>query len=126
MKKIKHTMITHQPVTYHSSSILHAWLVGHPRPTAVAVHQAIGKRVGLAVFTSDALSSTDYATLEILVILAAAGNRAFGYAFSIVAVIVALLAIVTISYEQTIHAYPDGGGAVCTRYRRGRCPLTGE
>lgn len=63
------------------------------------------------VFASDALSSTAYATQEILVILAAAGVGAFIYAFPIALGIVILLSIVAISYEQTIHAYPDGGGA---------------
>jgi amino acid transporter len=87
------------------------WLVGRPLATADAPHQTIGKAVGLAVFASDALSSTAYATQEILVILAAAGTVAFGYAFPISIAIVALLAIVTISYEQTIHTYPGGGGA---------------
>jgi amino acid transporter len=87
------------------------WLVGRPLATADAPHQTIGKAVGLAVFASDALSSTAYATQEILIILAAAGTVAFGYAFPISIAIVALLAIVTISYEQTIHTYPGGGGA---------------
>ena len=87
------------------------WLLGHPLSTADAPHQTINKRVGLAVFASDALSSTAYATQEILVILAAAGIGAFAYAFPIAIGIVILLAIVAISYEQTIHAYPDGGGA---------------
>lgn len=86
-------------------------LIGRPLSTADAPHQTIGKRVGLAVFASDALSSTAYATQEILVILAAAGTMAFGYVFPISIAIVILLAIVTISYEQTIHAYPGGGGA---------------
>src|SRR6185369_10022051 len=76
-----------------------------------APHETIGKAVGLAVFASDALSSTAYATQEILVILAAAGTIAFGYVFPISIVIVGLLAIVVISYEQIIHAYPNGGGA---------------
>ncbi len=67
--------------------------------------------MGLAVFASDALSSTAYATQEILVILAAAGTMAFGIVVPISIAIVILLAIVTISYEQIIHAYPDGGGA---------------
>lgn len=87
------------------------WLLGHPLSTADAPHQTISKRIGLAVFASDALSSTAYATQEILVILAAAGVGAFVYAFPISIGIVILLAIVAISYEQTIHAYPDGGGA---------------
>ena len=88
-----------------------SWLIGRPLATADAPHQTIGRAIGLAVFASDALSSTAYATQEILVILAAAGTVAFGYAFPISIGIVALLAIVTISYEQTIHAYPSGGGA---------------
>jgi len=87
------------------------FLIGSPLQTADAPHQTIGKRVGLAVFASDALSSTAYATQEILVILAAAGSGAFGYVFPISIAIVILLTIVTVSYEQTIHAYPDGGGA---------------
>ncbi|HXW01274.1 MAG TPA: APC family permease, partial [Anaerolineae bacterium] len=88
-----------------------SWLIGRPLSTADAPHQTIGKAVGLAVFASDALSSTAYATQEILFILAVAGTAAFGYAFPIAIAIVALMVIVTISYEQTIHAYPNGGGA---------------
>lgn len=87
------------------------WLFGPPLRTADAPHQTIGKFIGLAVFASDALSSTAYASQEILFILAAAGSGAFGFVFPISLVIVGLLAIVAISYEQTIHAYPDGGGA---------------
>ncbi len=90
---------------------LSTWLIGRPLATADAPHQTIGKAVGLAVFASDALSSTAYATQEILVILGAAGVAAFVYAFPISIAIVILLAIVTVSYEQTIHAYPGGGGA---------------
>jgi amino acid transporter len=99
------------------------WLIGRPLSTADAPHQTIGKAVGLAVFASDALSSTAYATQEILVILAAAGTLAFGYAFPIALAIVALLVIVTISYEQTIHAYPGGGGAyIVARDNLGELP----
>src|ERR687897_1091995 len=93
-----------------------SWFIGRPLSTADAPHQTIGKAVGLAVFASDALSSTAYATQEILVILAAAGTIAFGYVFPISIVIVGLLAIVVISYEQIIHAYPDGGGAYIVAY----------
>jgi amino acid transporter len=87
------------------------WLIGRPLSTADAPHQAIGKTVGLAVFSSDALSSTAYATQEILIILAMAGGAALAYVMPISIAIVALLATVTFSYEQTIHAYPGGGGA---------------
>ncbi len=88
-----------------------SWLIGRPLRTADAADQAIGKSIGLAVFASDALSSTAYATDEILFVLAAAGAVAFVYALPISLAIVALLAIVTLSYLQTIHAYPGGGGA---------------
>jgi amino acid transporter len=98
-------------------------LIGRPLQTADAPHQTIGKAIGLAVFASDALSSTAYATQEILVILAAAGTIAFSYAFPISVTIVILLAIVTISYEQTIHAYPGGGGAyIVARDNLGELP----
>ncbi len=100
-----------------------SWLFGRPLPTADAAEQAIGKRIGLAVFASDALSSTAYATQEILIILGAAGTAAFAYAFPISLVIVALLAIVALSYEQVIHAYPDGGGAyIVARENLGELP----
>jgi amino acid transporter len=99
------------------------WLIGKPLSTADAPHQTIGKAIGLAVFASDALSSTAYATQEILVILAAAGTAAFSYAFPISVAIVVLLAIVAISYEQTIHAYPGGGGAyIVARDNLGELP----
>src|SRR6266516_4294094 len=87
------------------------WLIGRPLMTADAPHQTIGKAIGLAVFASDALSSTAYASQEILIILAAAGTAAFGYALPIALAIVGLLIVVTLSYRQTIHAYPGGGGA---------------
>jgi amino acid transporter len=99
------------------------WLIGRPLQTADAPHQTIGRTVGLAVFASDALSSTAYATQEILVVLAAAGAIAFGLALPIAVAIVALLAVVTISYEQTIHAYPGGGGAyIVARDNLGELP----
>jgi amino acid transporter len=86
-------------------------LIGPPLETAAAPHQAISKRIGLAVFASDALSSTAYATEEILIVLAFAGSAYFGLSIPIAIAIALLLGIVTISYRQTIHAYPNGGGA---------------
>ncbi|MFT3894371.1 MAG: amino acid permease [Anaerolineales bacterium] len=105
------TSIIARESDFTPSRTLSSWLIGHPLSTASAPHQTIGKAIGLAVFASDALSSTAYATQEILTILAAAGTMAFGIVFPIAVAIVILLGIVTISYEQTIHAYPDGGGA---------------
>ncbi len=103
--------ITRRQSEYKPPRSLSHWLIGRPLSTADAPHQTIGKAVGLAVFASDALSSTAYATQEILGVLIALGSIAYGYVFSISVAIVILLAIVTISYEQTIHAYPGGGGA---------------
>ena len=103
-------------------SFIH-WLIGHPLQTADAPHQTIGKAVGLAVFAADALSSTAYATQESLGVLAAAGTLALGYVFPVSLAIVALLTVVTISYEQTIHAYPGGGGAyIVARDNLGELP----
>src|SRR5690349_394252 len=111
MIKHKETAIIERKIDSKPPRTFRSWFIGRPLSTADASHQTIGKGVGLAVFASDALSSTAYATQEILVILAAAGTMAFGIVVPISMAIVILLAIVTISYEQTIHAYPDGGGA---------------
>ncbi len=105
------TEIMRRPSEYKPPRSLSHWLIGRPLSTADAPHQTIGKAVGLAVFASDALSSTAYATQEILGVLIALGSIAYGYVFPISVAIVILLTIVTISYEQTIHAYPGGGGA---------------
>ena len=110
-KNNQDTSLIHRTTETKPPRTIGHFLIGRPLQTADAPHQTIGKAVGLAVFASDALSSTAYATQEILVILAAAGTAAFGYVFPISIAIVILLAVVTISYEQTIHAYPDGGGA---------------
>jgi amino acid transporter len=99
------------------------WLIGRPLASADAPHQTIGKTIGLAVFASDALSSTAYATDEIMFVLAAAGVVAFSYSLPISLAIVVLLTIVTLSYEQTIHAYPGGGGAyIVARDNLGELP----
>ncbi len=86
-------------------------LIGPRLHTAEAPHQTISKKIGLAVFASDALSSTAYATDEILIVLFMAGAGALTLSLPIALAIITLLVIVTISYEQTIHAYPNGGGA---------------
>jgi amino acid transporter len=104
----------------------HNWqrfLIGRPLATADAPHQTIGKGIGLAVFSSDAMSSVAYAPQEMLLILALAGTGAFGFAFPISLAIVLLLTILTFSYEQTIHAYPGGGGAyIVARDNLGEIP----
>ena len=90
-------------------------LVGRAKRTEQAIHERLTKKTGLAVFASDALSSTAYASEEILLVLAVAAAygqaSAFNYVVPITLVIAVVLTIVAISYRQTIHAYPSGGGA---------------
>src|SRR5690242_17567092 len=94
---------------------LKRFIVGRALRTEQAIHERLSKKVALAVFSSDALSSTAYATEEILLVLAVAvafGQAgAFAYVIPISIGIAVLLTIVTLSYRQTIHAYPTGGGA---------------
>ncbi len=85
------TSIIERATDYTPPRSLSHWFIGRPLQTADAPHQTIGKAIGLAVFASDALSSTAYATQEIMVILAAAGTMAFGYVFPISLAIVALM-----------------------------------
>jgi amino acid transporter len=90
-------------------------LVGSPIRTARLAHERLTKKTALAIFASDALSSTAYATEQILLVLAAAYLFGQADAFSrVVPISIAisiLLVIVATSYRQTIHAYPSGGGA---------------
>ncbi len=107
-------------------------LIGAPLRTEDMAHQAISKKVGLAVFASDCLSSVAYATQEVLIVLAGAAAYAatevarrdvFGLAVPISIAIVVLLLILAASYRQTIHAYPSGGGAyVVARDNLGEIP----
>jgi len=86
-------------------------LIGPPLPTARLAHERLNKIQGLAVFSSDNLSSSAYATEEILLALTVAGSAALTLAWPIALAITAVFAIVGFSYYQTIHAYPSGGGA---------------
>jgi amino acid transporter len=90
-------------------------LVGSPIRTARLAHERLTKKTALAIFASDALSSTAYATEQILLVLAAAYIAGHTDSFSrVVPISIAiglLLVIVAISYRQTIYAYPSGGGA---------------
>ncbi len=95
---------------------LKRFLVGQPLRTSQAVEERLSKRVALAVFASDALSSVAYASEEILLVLAVAAAYAhdsgpFFFVLPISLVIAVLLWLVTSSYRQTVHAYPSGGGA---------------
>src|SRR5437762_8207349 len=86
-------------------------LIGTPIASAQAEHERLTKFKALAVLSSDAISSVAYATEAILITLVAAGSGNLGLTLPISFAIVALLAIVAISYRQTIPAYPNGGGS---------------
>ena len=86
-------------------------IVGAPIPSHLAHHERFSKVTGLAVLSSDPLSSVAYATEEILRVLTIAGVGALWLVTPIGAVIATMLAVVAFSYRQTIHAYPNGGGA---------------
>jgi amino acid transporter len=89
-------------------------LIGRPLATAEQEHQRLSKKVALAVFSSDAISSTAYATQEILLVVAFGGaSLALGLSrlVPIALVVAILLTIVVTSYRQTIFAYPSGGGS---------------
>src|SRR5467141_1970159 len=87
------------------------WFLGTPLETERFQEERLRVPIALAVFSSDALSSVAYATEEILLVLSIAGMAALDYSMPISAVIALLLFIVIISYRQTIHAYPEGGGS---------------
>lgn len=87
------------------------FFIGAPIASAQAEHERLTKFKALAVLSSDAISSVAYATEEILVVIIAAGSLALSLAVPISLAIVLLLAIVAISYRQTIPAYPNGGGS---------------
>ncbi len=92
-------------------SQLKRFVVGKPIPSSLAHHERLSRFTGLAVLSSDPLSSVAYATEEILRVLILVGPAALSFANPIAFVIAAILAIVVFSYRQTIHAYPNGGGA---------------
>lgn len=94
-----------------TSSALKRVLVGRPVSSHEELHHRLNKRLGLAVFSSDALSSSAYATDEILLVLFLAGSAALGYSIPIAIAVAFVLTVVIISYRQTVSAYPSGGGA---------------
>jgi len=98
-------------------------LFGPPLSTAALPHERLSKIKALAVFASDALSSSAYATEEILLVLVAAGSLALQWTVPIAVAIAALLGIVAVSYRQTIRAYPQGGGSyIVTKDNLGTIP----
>jgi amino acid transporter len=86
------------------------YLLGKSLRTQAIVTERLSNMQALPIFGADALSSIAYATEEILFVLALAGSGAFSNSIPIALAIVCLIIIVTISYQQVIHAYPRGGG----------------
>ena len=101
-------------------------LIGKPIATSEEGHQRLRKRIALPVFASDAISSTAYATDEILIVLlvqAHIGHKAWGLLVPLAIIVAVLLTIVVVSYRQTIYAYPSGGGSyVVSRENLGETP----
>ncbi|MFM8866867.1 MAG: APC family permease [Ilumatobacteraceae bacterium] len=109
-----------------SSNWLKRLLIGKPISSSEDVHQRLPKKVALPVFASDAISSTAYASEEILIVFisfAAVGAAAYSALVPISLLVIVLLAIVVNSYRQTIYAYPTGGGAyIVSRENLGEYP----
>ena len=115
--------VVNRVADYQPARSWRTWLIGRPLATAEAPDQAINKVVGLAVFSSDPMSSVAYAPQELMLILSLAGAGALHLAVPLAMAIVGLLVILTLSYEQTIHAYPGGGGAyIVARDNLGELP----
>jgi len=94
-----------------SSFRLKRFLLGQSLPTSAHAEERLSNAAALAVLSSDALSSVAYATEEILLVLVVAGSGALGLSLPISIAIIVLLAVVVLSYRQTIRAYPQGGGS---------------
>ncbi len=104
-------------------SHLKDWVIGPALPTASAAHKKLNKLRALAAFAPDALASIAYAPQEIYLGLVVAGFAGLVYAWPIALAIAGLLAMVALSYFQTIHAYPSGGGSyVVARSNLGTVP----
>jgi amino acid transporter len=99
-------------------------LIGQPIASSEEHHHRLRKLIALPVFASDAISSTAYATEEILIVLVPAlGFAAFNDLVPIAILVAILLTLVVASYRQTIHAYPSGGGSyVVSRENLGTTP----
>jgi amino acid transporter len=114
------------PTKSQNSNRLKRFLIGAPIASSEDAHQRISKKIALPVFASDAISSTAYATQEILIVflsLAAVGTAAYSRLVPISIMVIVLLAIVVSSYRQTIFAYPTGGGSyVVSRENLGKYP----
>jgi amino acid transporter len=85
--------------------------IGPRIPTIREIHERVSIFKGLAVFASDNISSSAYASEAIMAVLVLAGTGALGLTMPITLVIIGVLAVVVTSYQQTLYAYPNGGGS---------------
>jgi amino acid transporter len=92
-------------------AVLKRVLIGRRHPTSRLPHTLLPKILALPIFSSDPLSSVAYATEQIMVVLLAASATSRHLVLPISLVIAAVLAIVVVSYRQTVRAYPSGGGS---------------
>src|SRR5512144_97694 len=90
---------------------LRHFFLGPPLPTQRLATERLNKVRALAAFSPDALASIAYANQEIYLGLVVAGAAGLAYGWPISLAIAGLLAVVALSYFQTIHAYPSGGGS---------------
>ena len=98
-------------------------LIGPPLPTHQLDDRRLNKVRALAAFSPDALSSIAYANQEIYLGLIVAGSAGLSLSLPIGMVIAGLLTIVALSYYQTIHGYPSGGGSyIVARANLGTLP----
>ncbi|HWC51810.1 MAG TPA: APC family permease [Nitrospira sp.] len=103
--------------------VLKRWLVGDPIKTAQAGHERLSKRLALAIFSSNSISSVAYATEEILLVLILAGTLALAWSIPVSLAILFLVIVLTFSYRQIIYEYPEGGGAyIVARSNLGETP----
>src|SRR5512144_3004058 len=102
---------------------LRHFFLGPPLPTQRLATERLNKVRALAAFSPDALSSIAYANQEIFLGLVVAGSAGLAYSFPISATIALLLIIVALSYFQTVHTYPSGGGSyIVARHNLGTIP----
>src|SRR4051794_8132661 len=98
--------------------------IGRPLASEEEIGERLTKKKALAIFSSDAISSSAYATQEIIRVLAVAGATALAFSVGVSVAIAVLLAVVAISYRQVCRAYPGGGGAYAVA-RENLNPLLG-
>jgi hypothetical protein len=101
-----------------------AWLLGRPLANEEEIGERLPKKLALPIFSSDAISSSAYATDEILRVLIVAGASALFLSVEVAIAIALLLTVVSTSYRQVCRAYPSGGGAYVVA-RENLAPLAG-